>query len=167
MLVTFLLALVVIAAVMLMLFSAVALVQDKRLFSTAPKDVQAAVQPKPERFKGQHLIGWKLIFLSLLMIVCAAVIAVWDGVKNGFTFWQFFARFLIILYCYKAFDMVCFDWLLLTKSHFFQHFYPETEGCAGYHSFGFNRKEQMIRLAVFPFAAALMALIAMWFGGQL
>ena len=28
-------------------------------------------------------------------------------------------------------------------SHFFQHYYPETEGCAGYHSFGFNRKEHL------------------------
>ena len=161
MLVTFLLALAVIAAVMLMLFSAVALVQDKRLFSTAPKDVQAAVQPKPERFKGQHLIGWKLIFLSLLMIVCAAVIAVWDGVKNGFTFWQFFARFLIILYCYKAFDMICFDWLLLTKSHFFQHYYPETEGCESYRKFGFNLRSQLIKLAVFPIVSAAAAGICM------
>ncbi|SDB08762.1 hypothetical protein SAMN02910317_00447 [Ruminococcaceae bacterium FB2012] len=161
MLVTFLLALAVIAAVMLMLFSAVALVQDKRLFSTAPKDVQAAVQPKPERFKGQHLIGWKLIFLSLLMIICAAVIAVWDGVKNGFTFWQFFARFLIILYCYKAFDMVCFDWLLLTKSHFFQHYYPETEGCESYRKFGFNLRSQLIKLAVFPIVSAAAAGICM------
>ena len=161
MFVTFLLALAVIAAVMLMLFSAVAFVQDKRLFSTAPKDVQAAVQPKPERFKGQHLIGWKLIFLSLLMIVCTAVIAVWDGVKNGFTFWQFFARFLIILYCYKAFDMVCFDWLLLTKSHFFQHYYPETEGCGSYRKFGFNLRSQLIKLAVFPIASAAAAGICM------
>lgn len=161
MLVTFLLALAVIAAVMLMLFSAVAFVQDKRLFSTAPKDVQAAVQPKPERFKGQHLIGWKLIFLSLLMIVCAAVIAVWDGVKNGFTFWQFFARFLIILYCYKAFDMICFDWLLLTKSHFFQHYYPETEGCESYRKFGFNLRSQLIKLAVFPIVSAAAAGICM------
>ena len=72
-----------------------------------------------------------------------------------------------MLYLWKVFDIVCLDWLLLTKSRFFQHFYPETEGCARYHSFGFNRKEQLIRLAVFPFVAALMALIAMWFGGQL
>ena len=57
--------------------------------------------------------------------------------------------------------------LLLTKTHFFQHFYPETEGCEGYHRFGFNRKGQLIRLAVFPFAAALMALLAMRIGGQI
>jgi hypothetical protein len=33
--------------------------------------------------------------------------------------------------------------LLLTKTHFFQHFYPETEGCEGYHRFGFKRKGQL------------------------
>ena len=27
---------------------------------------------------------------------------------------------------------------LITKSHFFQHYLPETEGCAGYHRFGYN-----------------------------
>ena len=59
------------------------------------------------------------------------------------------------------------DRMLLTKLHFFQHFYPETEGCAGYHQFGFNRKEQLVRLAVFPFVSALMALAAMRIGGQL
>ncbi len=70
---------------------------------------------------------------------------------------------LVMLYLWKAFDIVCLDWLLLTKSHFFQHFYPETEGCAGYRSFGFNRKGQLIRIAVFPFAAAALSGICMLF----
>ena len=59
--------------------------------------------------------------------------------------------------------MGCLDWLLLTKPHFFQRFYPETEGCAGYRSFGFNRKGQLIRIAVFPFAAAALSGICMLF----
>ena len=100
-------------------------------------------------------------------MIGAFVYGGYDGAKRGFTFWRHWLRFAVMLYLWKAFDVVCLDWLLLTKSRFFQHFYPETEGCAGYHSFGFNRKEQMIRLAVFPFAAALMALAAMWIGGQL
>lgn len=66
----------------------------------------------------------------------------------------------MILYLWKAFDMICFDWLLLTKSHFFQHYYPETEGCAGYSQSDFNRKEQLIRIAIFPFVAVLLAGIA-------
>lgn len=38
--VTFLLSLLAIGGITLMLYSAVALVQDERLFSSAPKDVQ-------------------------------------------------------------------------------------------------------------------------------
>jgi hypothetical protein len=84
-----------------------------------------------------------------------------DARKNGFTFWQTAGRYLLILYLWKAFDIIALDWFLLTKSHFFQHYYPETEGCEGYHSFGFNRKEQLIRLAVFPFVSALLSWITM------
>lgn len=62
-----------------------------------------------------------------------------------------------MLYLLKAFDMICFDWFLLTKSHFYQHFYPETEGCQGYRKFGFNLKEQIVRLIVYPFVALTMA----------
>ena len=63
--------------------------------------------------------------------------------------------------------MGCLDWLLLTKPHFFQRFYPETEGCEGYHQFGFNRKEQLTRIILFPFVAALMAGIACLIGGRI
>ena len=65
------------------------------------------------------------------------IYAGWDGKQNNYGFWQFFWRFLAMLYLLKAFDIICLDWFLLTKSRFFQHYYPETEGCAGYHQFGF------------------------------
>lgn len=142
-----------------MLYSAVALVQDKRLFGSAPKDAQAVIKSKPERFKGQHLLGWVLIIISFLMLAAVLAIAIWDGVRRGFGFQQFFIRFLIILYAYKAFDMVCFDWLLLTRSHFFQHYYPETEGLEGLTKYGFNLKSQIIRIVVYPFICALAAWI--------
>lgn len=54
--VTFLLSLLAILGISLMLFSAVALVQDKRLMGSAPKEAQELVQAKPERFKGQHIL---------------------------------------------------------------------------------------------------------------
>ena len=69
-----------------------------------------------------------------------------------------------MLYLWKAFDIICLDWFLLTKSHFFQHYYPETEGCAGYHQFGFNRKGQLTRIILFPFIAAGLAWIAVLTG---
>ena len=167
MLLTLLLSLIFILAVCILLYAAVGLIQNKKLFTTAPKDIQAAAADHPERFPGAHVLGWKLAILALLLMIGTFVYGGWDGVQSGFSFWQHFFRFAMMLYLWKVFDIVCLDWLLLTKSHFFQHFYPETEGCEGYHSFGFNRKGQIIRLAVFPFVAALMALLTMWIGGQL
>ena len=162
---TLLLSLVLILALCLILFAAVVLIQDKRLFTTAPKDIQAAAKEHPEPFRGAHIIGWKLAVISLLLMISAFLYGGYDGIKNGFSFWQLFFRFLLMLYLWKAFDIICLDWLLLTKSHFFQHFYPETEGCEGYHQFGFNRKGQITRIVLFPFIAALMAGIALWIGG--
>ena len=167
MLLTLILTLIFILAVCLLLYAAVALIQDRRFFTTAPKDIQAAAVDHPERFPGAHAMGWLLAILSLVLMVGAFVHGGWNGVLSGFTFWQLFLRFNLMLYLWKAFDVVCLDWLLLTKSHFFQRYYPETEGCAGYHFFGFNRKEQLIRLAVFPFVAALMAFLSLWIGGKL
>ena len=56
MLLTVVLSLVMMASLFLMLYAAVALVQDKRLFTSAPKDIQAAVQPKAERLLFIHNI---------------------------------------------------------------------------------------------------------------
>lgn len=167
MLLTLLLSLVLIVALFGLIYAAVGLIQNRKFFTTAPKDIQAAAKDHPEPFRGARALGWKLAILCVLLMVGAFVYGGYDGVRRGFSFWAHFGRFLIMLYLWKAFDIVCLDWLLLTKSHFFQHFYPETEGCEGYHSFGFNRKGQTIRILVFPFVAALMALLAMWIGGQL
>ena len=164
MLLTLLLSLILIASIFGALCAAVGLIQNKKLFTTAPKDIQAAAKDHPQRFPGQHLFGWKLAILCLIAAIGTFVYGGWNGIRNGFSFWQFFLRFLVMLYLWKAFDIVCLDWLLLTKSHFFQHFYPETEGCAGYHTFGFNRKGQIIRILVFPFVAAALAGISMLVG---
>lgn len=160
---TLILSLVLMAAFCLMLFAAVALVQDRRLFKTAPKDVQAAILDHKEPFHGARVIGWILLIIAVLTFPAAFLYGAGDGIQNSFTFWQFAIRFWAMLYLLKAFDMICFDWLLLTKSHFFQHFYPETEGCAGYRKFGFNLKEQTIKLIIFPFIAFAMAWVCTLF----
>ena len=151
------LALMVIAGIFLMLFSAVAFVQKRSFFGSAPKDIQSVITDKPERFSGQHLLGWCLLILSMVVITAAFVIGVYDGVKNGFGFWGFFARLLTVLYLYKIWDMIFLDWFVLTKTHFFQRYYPEAEGCESFEKVGFNRKSQIIKLAVFPFVSAAVA----------
>lgn len=79
MVLTLLLSLVFILAILLMLWAAVALVQDKRLFSSAPKDIVSAIQPRAERFKGAKILGWTLVILSMLILAAVFVVAIWTG----------------------------------------------------------------------------------------
>ena len=121
MLLTIFLAIVFCAAITLMLLSAVAFIQKKELFSSAPKEVREVILPREkELFYGARTIGWALMIFSVLIILGVGIVSVWDGFRNGFTFWQFFTRFVVIFTVYKLYDMICFDYFLLMKFHFFQ-----------------------------------------------
>ncbi len=159
MLLTGFLAIVFCGAVTLLLISAVAFVQDNRLFSSAPKEAREVLKPRDgELFCGARAMGRVLIALSILMILGAGVIAVWDGIRSGFTFWQFFLRFVLILTIYKLYDMIFFDWFLLCRFRFFQHYYPEVEGVYTGRKYGFNLRSQLLKLfVIFPGASALAA----------
>ena len=124
--ITLLASFLVMAAYFLLLYAGVGLIQEKKFFSSAPREVFAAVpERKAERFRGAHILGWYLGILAMLLFLGAAVLAAWDGVRNGVTFGAFFARYLVILYVMEAYDILFFDWVLLCHSNFFPHFYPE------------------------------------------
>jgi hypothetical protein len=72
---------------------------------------------------------------------------------------------MIVLYGYKLFDIVVQDQYLVITRRYFVRFYPETRDCPGWRDRSFNTRKQLIRLAVFPFSAALMAGITLWIGG--
>ena len=153
---TILLSVLMIAALFLTLYAGVALIQDKKYFSSAPKDIVAVIRPRKERFPGAHLLGWFLMIISVFLNLFALALAGIDGHRNGFTFPQYFTRYLIMFLLLKLYDILFFDLFLLTHSHFYQHFYPETEGCAGFHSFGFNWKSHLVQIiACFPVSALL------------
>lgn len=141
-----------------MLFAAVAFIQDRRFFGTAPKDVQEKVQVHEERFPGMHILGYVLCITAVTMILVSVFIAAWDGIKRDYRFLQFFIRFLIMLEGYKIWDMLFLDKYLLTKSNFYQHYYPEVAGCKSMKKFGFNFKEQLLKLIViFPVISLAIA----------
>jgi len=168
MLLTGFLAIVFCGAITILLISAVAFVQDKRFFSSAPKEAQALIKPRNgEVFYGARAMGWVMMILSLLMILGVFVVSIWDGFRRGFTFWQFFLRFVIIFTVYKAYDMIFFDWFLLCKFHFFQHYFPETEPALKGRMYGFNIRSQLLKLlAIFPAVSALIAWICTLFQGR-
>lgn len=161
MLLTIFLAIVFCAAITLMLLAAVAFIQKKEFFSSAPKEAQELIQPREkELFYGARTIGWTLLAFSVLMSLGVIVVTIWDGVRNGFTFWQFFLRFVLIFTIYKLYDMVCFDYFLLMKFHFFQYYYPEVKSIYPLKKYGFNIRSQLLKLLViFPAVSALAAWI--------
>ena len=165
MLLTIFLAIVFSVAITLMMFSAVAFIQDKKFFSSAPKEArEVLIQRDQELFYGARVIGWTLMIFSFLMILGVGVISIWDGVRSGFTFWQFFFRFVFIFTVYKIYDMICFDYFLLMKYKFFQFYFPEVESVYAGRKYGYNIKSQLIKLLiVFPAASALAAWICALF----
>lgn len=155
--------LMIMAAYFLVLYGGIGFIQDKRFFSSAPKENLDAIPDKKERFPGAHIIGWIIEVIAILIFIGAAVLGVWDGVKNDFTYWQFFVRFLVMLYCMEIYDILFFDWFLLCRSNFFPHFYPELKGVVGPHMFGYNKKTHIIHFALYIPACAAAAGICMLF----
>ena len=165
MLLTIFLAIVFCAAITLMLLSAVAFIQDKRFFSSAPKEAQELLKPREqELFYGARTIGWTLMVFSILLILGVGILSIWDGFRSGFDFRQFFLRFVLIFTIYKLYDMICFDYYLLCRFRFFQFYYPEVEEVYRNRKYGYNLKSQLLKLLlIFPAASALAAWVCTLF----
>ena len=165
MLLTIFLAVVFCAAITLMLISAVVFIRDKKLFSSAPKEaLELVMERECEEFYGARRIGWTLMIVSILMILGVGAVSICDGFKNGYSFWQFFARFVLIFTIYKIYDMTFFDYFLLCRFHFFQTFIPEVTPVYTNRKYGYNLKSQLLKLLViFPAASALAAWICSLF----
>ena len=165
MILTIFLAMIFCVAITLMMFSAVAFIQNTKFFSSAPKEAKEALIPREkELFYGARAIGWVLMAFSFAMILGVGVISIWDGFRSGFTFWQFFFRFVFIFTVYKIYDMTFFDYFLLMKFRFFQYYFPEVGSVYPPKKYGFNIKSQLLKLfVIFPAVSALAAWICSLF----
>jgi len=124
-----------------------------------PEDVQERLRPRLESLpmSPRRALGWVILALFVAGYLALFIIGGIDGRKQGFNFWQFFLRFLTIGAAIKAFDILALDWFLLTKTRFFQHYFPETEGCAGWQDFGYNRNQQMRQCVMIVIGSAVLA----------
>ena len=68
-------AILLMAAYFLVLYGGVGFIQDKRFFSSAPKENLDAIPDKKERFHGAHIIGWIIEGIAVLLFLAAAVLA--------------------------------------------------------------------------------------------
>lgn len=100
-----------------------------------------------------------MIAISLALMIGPIFLGAWDGISKGFSFWQFFGRFLVMLLLLKAFDILFFDWFLLCNAglNFFPHFYPETKKVLGRYMLGYNYKTHLAHILLSPVVSAILA----------
>lgn len=163
MVITILTTIMLMVAYFLILYSGVALIQDKKFFGSAPKAIQDAVPDRKERFHGAHLLGWLVMMIAFLIYPAAFFIGAWDGIQNSYDFFGFWIRFLIMLFGMEIFDIVFFDWVLLCHSNFFPRFYPEVKDIVGPHLFGYNKKTHFIHFLIYIPVTAAIAGICLFF----
>ena len=163
MMATIILTLIMCELLFLMIWAATYFYPWERLLEFFPKDIEEKAKQHKPPFPAAPAIGWIIMLFCMLGFIGVIVYGGWDGVQRGYSFGQLLVRFLAILFGVKAFDIIGLDNILITKTQFFQHYIPETKGCAGYHNFGFNRKEQIRQCIMLPFAALLSAWICTLF----
>ncbi len=156
---TIIATLMLMLAYFLLLYAGVGFIQDKRLFSSAPQEILEVLPKKQERFKGAHTVGWIIAFIAVATFMAALIIGIADGIKNNFNFISFFVRFIIMIYGMELFDIGFFDWVLLSHSNFFPHFYPEVKDIIGPHLFGFNKKTHVMHFIIYIPVCAVLAFI--------
>ena len=86
-----------------------------------PQDIEEKARQHKPPFPAAPVIGWIIMLLCALGFIGVIVYGGWNGLQNGFAFRQFLTRFLIILFSMKAFDIIALDYVLITKTQFFQH----------------------------------------------
>lgn len=145
---TILLTVTMMVLLFLMIWAATLFMPMRQLAEFFPEDVQSALKPRLDALDrqgmtGRRILGWVCLAVIPLAMLGVFVLAGIDGIRWGYGYGQHLLRFLIIGLGVKAFDIIGLDYVLLTKTQFFQHYFPETRGCAGWQQFGYNRKQQM------------------------
>jgi len=127
-----------------------------------PEDIKEKIMSMPELPKWRTIIGYIGVSILVLGVIGVLIAAGVLAVREKLSFGMIFARYLIILWGYKAFDIICLDWFLITKTRFFQKVFPITENCEGYRQFGFNKKKQCMRVIAMPIISFVISWILTW-----
>lgn len=167
MLVTILLSIMMMLGLFLLLWGGVGFIQDKRFFSSAPKEaLEVTPDHMPERFRGQHVVGYIMVLFAFALMGGAVVLGALDGIKNDYEFVEYFVRFMIMLLGLKAFDVIFFDWVLLCNQGFgfFTHYYPQVKEVYKPELFGYNKKTHITHVICFFPACALLSWVCTMIG---
>ncbi len=129
-----------------------------------PEDVRETAKDHVDPPKNKQMIAHCLLAFFLIAMLAGIIYIGLDGVRNDIGYLQLTLRFIVLLYVMKVFDIVVQDqWLVMTVGYF-KKIFPETAECEGWKNRGFNNKNQIIRIILYPFLCMLTAGIFMLFG---
>ena len=139
--------------------------QDKRFFSSAPKENLDAIPDKKERFRGAHVIGWIIGILAILMFAGAFVLAAWDGVRKTASDSTGSSRgFIAILLHHGALRHCVLRLGACSATRTFSRTsIREPKGVVESHQFGYNKKSHITHFIVYIPVCAALAGICMLF----
>ncbi len=126
-----------------------------------PGDIREAAHGHPDPSAGRQIIGYFLTALAAAVYLGALVFLGSDGLRRGYGFWLLFGRYMLFLYGYKLFDILVQDQHIVITRRYYVRFYPETRHCKSWNDRSFNTRNQLIRLAAFPFVCVLLAWVAL------
>lgn len=106
-----------------------------------------------------NIRGVCFMILGFVGVTAVFTWAIVYTVKSELSLSGAFIRFLIIAEGYTLFDIIGFDYLMLTKLKLPAKMDTETVGAKRYDSFGFNAKGQITKLVVFCGISLFLAFI--------
>lgn len=162
-LITIILTLIMCLGYFILLLGTVGFVQNKKFFSSAPKEIKDAVTEKKERFKNQHILGYIMLVLAFVLLLSPVAYQIYYSIKNDIFYWFIVIRIIIMLFGLELFDIILFDYVLLCHSNFFPHYYPEVKNIVGPHLFGYNKWVHFRHFIIYVIAAFLIAWICILF----
>ena len=165
MLTTLITALILCAVEFMTIVIASPMAKPELVLRFLPEDIREAAKDHPAPPRSRQMLAHILLGIFLLSFLVGIIFLGADGLRHGYGFWRLTLRFVAALYIIKLFDIVVQDQWLVMTSGFFQRIFPETKDCAGWHDRGFNNKNQLVRIAAYPFLCMLTAAIFLWIGG--
>ena len=133
------------------------LASPKLVLRFLPKDVYEAGKDHPAPSLPKRLLCHLLLLMAALYMVWAYT-DISNGIKRErLSFIEAYKRLLAFIMTEKAFDIVCLDQVLCMSTGYYQRFYPETKGCAGWKDRSWNNKNQAVRLILYPVLCAVQA----------
>ena len=129
-----------------------------------PQEIQDTAIKHKDPSVSKRLIGYLITAAALAGYLGAIVFLGKDGLRRGYGFWFLFGRFMLFMFGYKLFDILVQDQYIVDTKKYFVQFFPETKDCKSWDDRSFNTRNQIIRLAAFPFVCALTAWITLIIG---